>query len=152
MYGLPKYFLPILWLLSVGCNRSEVMSDSVYGNAGEVLDVIPVEAALSEPQVYLGQSIAIRGTVHEICQMKGCWFMLRSADSGEGLRVHTDMKEDGDYLFTVPRDISGRHAIVYGKIKSSDHDLESHFQEDASGKAPLLSMVAVGVRITPEES
>ncbi len=152
MHNFPKYFLIILWFLTISCNRSEVVSDTVYGIPDDVADIIPVEAALSKPQVYMGQSLAIRGTVHEICQMEGCWLMLRSADTGEGLRVHSEVKEDGDYMFTVPKDISGRHAVVFGKIMSSDHDLEAHFQDDATGKVPILSMEAIGVRIFPEES
>lgn len=147
-----KYILIIVPVLFLSCNRVEPISDAVYGIAGDALDAVPVEAVVSEPGYYTGRSVTVAGTVHEVCQMDGCWLMLRSMDTEDGLRVHAAVDQDGTYKFTVPRDISGRDAVVFGTINIPDESAEAHYQEDAPGESPMLSMTAVGVRIFPEES
>ena len=147
-----KYTLIGICLLLIACGGSELASDEIYGAQDEAVDVIPVEAVLAEPQHYMGDEIAVAGTVHEVCQMKGCWLMLRGLDTGEGLRVHVERTETGEYAFTVPSDISGRYAVAVGTITTPEAEEEAHYQEDAPGTVPVLSMVAVGVRTSPEES
>ena len=147
-----KYTLIGTCLLLISCGGSELASDEIYGEQHEAVDVIPVEAVLAEPQYYLDNEIAVAGTVHEVCQMAGCWLMLRGLDSGEGLRVHTEQTESGGYAFTVPTDISGRYAVAVGTLKIPDMEEEEHYQKDAPGNVPVLSMIAAGVRISPEES
>jgi len=146
-----KYSLIIFVLLSA-CQRSEIISDDIYGFPGESIDAIPVEAILAEPEIYHDRSIVVGGTVHEVCQMNGCWLMLRSQETGDGLRVHTEIEENGDYIFTVSKDISGRYAVVSGTLINPNLDHETHYQMDASGESPTLSLTAVGVRLLPEET
>jgi len=146
------YALIIGWLFLAACNRAEIMSDSVYGIAGEVFDTIPVEAVLAEPENYTDNTMAVGGTIHEICQINGCWLILRSMETGEGLRVHSEIKENGEYMFTVPKDISGRHAVVFGTINVPEAVAEAHYQDDTPSKTPVLTMEAVGVRVSPEET
>ena len=78
--------------------------------------------------------------------------MLRGTDSKDGIRVTAEIAENGDYTFTVPTDISGRHAIAFGTISVPDIDAEAHYQQDAPSRTPVLAMVAAGVRVFPEES
>jgi hypothetical protein len=147
-----KHTLIGICLLLIACGRSELASDEIYGAQHEAADVIPVEAVLAEPQYYTDNEIAVAGTVHEVCQMEGCWLMLRGLDTGEGLRVHVERTETDEYVFTVPTDISGRYAVAVGTLTIPEVEEEAHYQEDAPGAAPMLSMVATGVRISPEES
>lgn len=147
-----KYTLIGICLLLISCGGSELASDEIYGEQREGVDVIPVEAVLAEPQHYAENEIAVAGTVHEVCQMDGCWLMLRGLDTGKGLRVHAEQTESGEYAFTVPTDISGRYAVAVGTLKIPDMEEEEHYQEDAPGPVPVLSMIAAGVRISPEES
>ncbi len=148
-----KYYLILIFVFFVACNRTEPISDDVYGKAPDAADAIPVEAVVSEPQHYIEKEVAVAGTIHEVCQMDGCWLMLRSRDTEDGLRVHSEIGEDGTYDFTVPKDVSGRHAVVLGIISLPEQEAEAHYQEDAPSTSPvLLSMSAVGVRVFPEES
>ena len=147
-----NYILIISWFFLAACNRTEIMSDSVYGDPGDGIDSIPVEAVLAEPANYTDRIMAVAGTVHEVCQVNGCWLMLRSLETGDGLRVHTEIEESGEYVYTVPTDISGRHAVVFGTLSVTEEDMEAHFQEDAPGKDPALTMIASGVRVSPEET
>ncbi len=143
-------YTPIILLLLIACQRSEIISDEIFGLANESTDAVPVEAVLAEPETYFNHSIAVRGTVHEVCQMEGCWLMLRSIDTGHGLRVHAEIKEDGEYAFTVPKDISGRHTVVFGTLSHPDKSHEAHDHMDAPSEIPILSLTAVGVRLLPE--
>ena len=147
-----KYILIGICLLLAACGESELVGDEIYGAQHEAVDVIPVEAVLAEPQHYTDNEIAVAGTVHEVCQMEGCWLMLRGLETGEGLRVHVERTETGEYAFTVPMDINGRYAVAVGILTTPEVEEEAHYQEDAPGVVPLLSMVATGVRISPEES
>ncbi len=147
-----KYTLIGICLLLAACGGSELASDDIYGTQHETVDVIPVEAVLAEPRHYADNEVAVAGTVHEVCQMDGCWLMLRGQDTGEGLRVHVEQTEAGEYTFTVPTDISGRYAVAVGNLTIPEAEKEAHYQEDAPGAVPMLSMIATGVRISPEES
>lgn len=89
---------------------------------------LPLEQALSPAHV--GRTIAIRGTVAEVCQMKGCWMVLT-----DGTRsVRTTFK---DYGFFVPGDLSGASVVAEGVLNraSVSEEARRHFAEDA-GKSP----------------
>ena len=144
----------MIWgvLLLAACTGGEFAQDTEYGAVSALADeiAIPVDAVVAEPEVYLERTMAVSGTIHEVCQMAGCWLMLRALEGQAGLRVHVDRTTDGTYAFTVPTDVSGRYAVAYGTVQPVDAESEAHYQEDAAGEAPLLNMVAVGVRIAPE--
>lgn len=144
----------LLWglVLLAACARPEVVQDSTYGNVEPLADEIPVpvDAVLAEPKTYLERTIAVSGTIHEVCQMAGCWLMLRSLDANAGMRVHVERTEQDAYAFTVPKDVSGRHAVAYGIVQPVDAESEAHYQQDAPGRAPMLNMVAEGVQIAPK--
>ncbi len=130
----------------------------MYGASDMPQEALPVEAVLAEPEGHLNQPVTVTGTVHEVCQMAGCWLMLRALDTEAGLRVHVARSEDGSYAFTVPTDISGRLATAYGVLQVADPDAEEHYQADAYGQrsgfqvAPSFSMVATSIRIAPDAS
>lgn len=147
-----KYITIMFCLILAACGRTEVRSDEIYGMPSDAFDSIPLEAVVSEPESYTDRPVRVAGTVHEVCQMDGCWLMLRGTDSKDGIRVTAEIADDGGYTFTVPTDISGRHAIAFGTITVPDMDAEAHYQQDTPSRTPLLSMVAAGVRISPEES
>ena len=146
--------LHLLWLLLfiVACAREDVIQTAEYGvtQALDQVTPVPVDAVIAEPDVYLDRTIAVEGSVHEVCQMAGCWLMIRAMDNAGGIRVHVERTEEGSYAFTVPTDISGRHAVAYGTIGLPDATHEAHYQEDAPHGAASLEMVATGVEITLE--
>ncbi|MDE2732172.1 MAG: DUF4920 domain-containing protein [Bacteroidota bacterium] len=134
------------------CGSPEVIQDDVYGTVEGLTEMTPVSVAalVAEKETYLERTVAVSGTIHEVCQMAGCWLMLRALDGQDGVRVHVDRTESGEYAFTVPKDVSGRHAVAYGIVRSVDAEAEDHYQQDAPGRAPILNMVAAGVEIAPE--
>ncbi len=72
-------------------------------------------------------AVAVRGTVAEVCQNKGCWM---SITNGEGEEMMVRFK---DYGFFMPKDIAGREVIMNGKAyyQLTPVDELRHYAEDA---------------------
>ena len=145
------YSTVLLCLCATACQPSEMTHYDTYGAFEEpVTELIPVEAVLAEPNLYGERPLIVEGTIHEVCQMEGCWFMLRSIETHEGLRVLVESKDNGDDQFVVPKALSGRHVAVHGTLGELDEVIEMHHPSHDSEKAPMLSMTATGVRVSPE--
>ncbi len=158
-------FLLLLPFVLVACQSQETAEMTpeqpyeVYGE--EITDVgaVPVQAVAAEPASFTGQSVKVEGTVVEVCQQKGCWLTLRAGDDLL-VRVVVPRTEAGDYVFTVPTDLSGRRVVVEGtlaEVMQSEHE-QHHLAEDAgmdhedeSGEAlapkPELQLTARGVLV-----
>ena len=72
-------------------------------------------------------AVKIKATINEICQQKGCWMNVE-LPSGEPMRIKFK-----DYAFFVPKDASGREAIMegiayYDTVSVAD---QRHYAEDA---------------------
>jgi hypothetical protein len=76
-------------------------------------------------------STVVKGTVEDVCQMKGCWMNIAGTD-GEAMMVRFK-----DYGFFMPKDIAGREVIMSGKafFQTTPVDELRHYAEDA-GKSP----------------
>lgn len=72
------------------------------------------------------------GTVSAVCQTKGCWMNVKSADTGEEIFVQFK-----DYGFFMPKDIAGRQVVMDGYAYRAVTSVEElrHFAED-EGKSP----------------
>lgn len=72
-------------------------------------------------------NIKVTGTVESVCQNKGCWMKLNSTD-GSPMRVTFK-----DYGFFVPKDCSGKTAVINGRAYMDTTSVEDlrHFAEDA---------------------
>ncbi len=104
----------------------------VYGEAFSVEGAVPVQAVVAERHHYLGRAVKIEGTVAEVCQMAGCWLTLQTGD-GDNIRILVARKENGDYAFTVPKDISGRRVVVQGMLAEEIllEGTQRHLAQDA---------------------
>lgn len=95
--------------------------------------------------------IKFRATVTDVCEVKGCWMMLKLRDDSE------TMVRFKDYGFFVPRDIVGKEVVVSGtafveEISVAD---QKHFARDGgkseaeiekiSGPLKTYGFEAVGV-------
>ena len=71
--------------------------------------------------------VSLVGTIHEVCQSKGCWMTLED-EEGEN-SVFIKFK---DYAFFVPLEAGGKKAIVQGKLYSSITSVKElqHYAED----------------------
>ena len=127
-----------------------------YGESFEIQDVISGQEALTvfgELDKSQSAEVQIKGEVSAVCQVKGCWMIIKLAE-GEQTRVSFK-----DYGFFVPMDIVGKEVVVKGKAtvaEISEAD-RKHYAEDAGlskseinmiqGTERSYSMIADGVMI-----
>ena len=72
----------------------------------------PVElsALIDEPAAYTGQVVRTEGVISAVCQNMGCWMELRD-EQARAVRVPM-----AGHAFFLPRDVSGRRAVVEGPL------------------------------------
>ena len=89
---------------------------------------LSLEQALTPGHV--GQTIAIRGRVAEVCQEMGCWMVL----TGGTRSVRATFKE---HAFTVYKDLAGASVVAEGVLsfKTVSEEMRRHYAEDA-GRSP----------------
>lgn len=79
----------------------------------------------------------ITAPVDAVCQKKGCWMDLKTAD-GEPIRVTFK-----DYAFFVPKDAAGKEAIVEGVAKveeTSVADLQEYAKDAGKSKEEIAAI------------
>ena len=147
--------LPALALSLAACSDAD--TDAVVVNEDTVIaaDAVtvgePVGADLvlvsaddlaTQADALDGQTVAVEGTVREVCQQKGCWLTLDNA-SGETIRVAVPKDADGEYLYTFPMDTAGRGARLAGTVSVEETDVETlqHLAEDAGEGAEAIAAV-----------
>lgn len=99
------------------------------------------------------QDIKVKGTVVDVCQVKGCWMTVK-LDDNTAFRVTFK-----DYGFFVPKDIIGKEVVFQGDASIEEIPVKDlkHYAEDAGmSKEDIekitepkkeLSFVAAGVLI-----
>ena len=104
----------------------------------------PLTALVSDPSKFSDKVVRTEGTVTAVCQSKGCWMQI----SDETGVAHVKF---AGYGFFVPREASGHHAVVEGKILPTEADQCAAKDgcrekgEKESGKVAKLEFEATGV-------
>ena len=82
--------------------------------------------------------IKLKGQINEVCQAKGCWMTLESDDSD-----HSVFIKFKDYAFFVPKDASGKDAIISGKLYASVTSVDElrHYAEDKGKSAEEVAAI-----------
>jgi hypothetical protein len=94
-------------------------------------------------------NIKLEATVDAVCQKKGCWMDLKTAD-GESMRVTFK-----DYAFFVPKDASGKTAIVEGVAKieeTSVADLQEYAKDAGKSKEDIAAITETKKELVFEAS
>ncbi len=83
--------------------------------------------------------VAVMAKVSNVCQAKGCWMTLESADASE----KEMMVKFKDYGFFVPKDISGSDVIIEGVAYSTTIPVDElrHYAEDAGKSAEEIAKI-----------
>lgn len=81
--------------------------------------------------------VKLSGTIEAVCQKKGCWMELTNAEA-EPLRVTFK-----DYAFFMPKDASGKTAIIEGIAKveeTSVADLQEYAKDAGKSKEEVAAI------------
>ncbi|NNE36386.1 MAG: DUF4920 domain-containing protein, partial [Rhodothermales bacterium] len=139
------------FLILSGCNRSiEGQTDPVstydqFGSSTTPEGALPVQAVMADAAQLAGGTVKVEGVIAEVCQNAGCWLTMATAE-GELLRVDVPRDSSGAYVYTFPKDISGRRVIVAGPLSSgeeSSHD--DHHSEEAHSEQEAEVMEQTGL-------
>jgi tetrahydromethanopterin S-methyltransferase subunit G len=83
-------------------------------------------------------NVKIAAVASEVCQKKGCWMKVQTADGSE-MRIKFK-----DYGFFVPKDISGKQVVFEGvafQDTTSVEDLK-HYAEDAGKSKDEIAAIS----------
>jgi hypothetical protein len=106
----------------------DLISATDYTNLSEVIDDFGVEDE---------KSFKISGTLHAVCQEKGCWTTLQT-DDGRSVRMTF-----ANYSFFLPIEAAGREIIAEGvgfKEETSVAELR-HYLEDAKASPEEIAAI-----------
>lgn len=83
------------------------------------------------------KDIAVKAKVVDVCDKKGCWLTLETADKS---RFFVKMQ---DYAFFVPTALKGKEVVLEGTAKSKEVSIDElkHYAEDA--KKPQAEIDAI---------
>jgi hypothetical protein len=79
-----------------------------YGAAISPAGALPMSALATALGTRDSAQVKLVGKASQVCQAKGCWMTLPTAD-GKQMRVRFK-----DYAFFVPKDLSGHNVVVSG--------------------------------------
>lgn len=123
------YFLIVVAIYSCASPKQEtkVMNYSYYGDTitdENAEDISRLAANLGDKE---SVQLKISGKIDEVCQKKGCWMTI-AMDGQDPVRVTFK-----DYGFFVPKDASGKTAIMEGMAyrDTTTVDQLKHFAQDA---------------------
>lgn len=83
---------------------------------------------IENSSVFDGQQVATTGIIKQVCQKKGCFFILTNEDEDRSARITFK-----DYEFFIPTNSAGNEVHLVGefKIKELSEEKAKHYAQDA---------------------
>lgn len=113
------------------------------------LQIVEFTEFIKSPDGSSGKEVLLKGKVAEVCQAMGCWMTM--TEGGNTVRVKTG------HNFFLPKDISGKDAVVIGKFSITEISQEEaqHYNEESAnpsteeikGPQKVYEIDAYGVKI-----
>jgi len=102
---------------------------------------ISLKEALQRQTELAGKDILVKAEVGQVCQSKGCWFMLKEGDA----QVRVTFK---DYSFFVPKDSAKQMALVQGRIFEKEISAAEarHYAKDAGQPKEEVKKITEGTK------
>jgi RecJ-like exonuclease len=101
-------------------------AEQKLGKPVDLKTTTAIKAILAEPDKYLGKEVKVEGEITQVCQMAGCWIMVKDASSSEPIMVKVD---DGVIVF--PKDGAGKKVVAQGKLEK----VADEAQKEAGSKS-----------------
>jgi hypothetical protein len=94
-------------------------SGQTFGAGVTLASTTSIDAILTEPKKYAGQTVRVEGMITDVCPKRGCWFELAGGQPGQKLRFKVT---DGEMVF--PMDAKGKRAAAEGVVAVKELSLE----------------------------
>ena len=111
-----------------------------FGGAITETNSTSLDALVREPERFASKTIRTEGKVSAVCQHQGCWMEI--ADSSG--KAHIKM---AGHAFTLPRDSTGHHAVIQGKVIAPDKDHCTEEAAEQTGSVAKVEIEANGVEL-----
>lgn len=110
-----------------GASIAPVAPGQTYGSAITPEGALPMTALATALGTRDSAQVKLTGKASAVCQAKGCWMTLPTAD-GKEMRVRFK-----DYAFFVPKDLSGHDVVVSGWAHRTTTTVadQQHYLRDA---------------------
>jgi hypothetical protein len=107
---------------TVSNNEAQYFGDKISEDGA--MDIAGISTQMGDKKE---MNAKLTATIEAVCQKKGCWMDLKTADGGT-MRVTFK-----DYAFFVPKDAAGKQAVVEGvaKIEETSVADQKEYAKDA---------------------
>lgn len=102
-------------------------AEKKLGKGISIKSATPVKEILANPEKFLGKDVMVDGEMTKVCQMAGCWVMVKDASSPEPIMVKV---QDGVIVF--PKDGAGKKIAVQGKLEK----VADEAQQESGSSSP----------------
>lgn len=111
----------------------ETQTYRVFGTAFDATaPAVNLARLISESEGFDGKTVTTQGTIKQVCQKKGCFFLLETDDATKPARITFK-----DYSFFIPTNTAGSRVKLNGtfNVKTISEADARHYAKDA-GKDP----------------
>lgn len=81
---------------------------------------VNLEEIMASPEGFEGRTVAVKGTIDDVCGMRGCWIDIRQPITGQLIRYKV---ADGEIVF--PKSAKGRQVVAEGVVEKLVYDAEA---------------------------
>lgn len=115
---------------------AEAQAAPALGAPFTATNVVPVDTLVADSATWDGKPVVVEATVKEVCQKKGCWHTLATANPDV-----TVMVRDKEYGIFLPKDSAGKKVYVKGtfSVAQIPQDEARHYAEDAGRDASTIN-------------
>ncbi len=106
-----KIVLAMLSLAAFFFNAMAIAAPLTFGGVVDKTQITPVADIIAQPAVYVEKPVTIEGQIQAVCQKRGCWMTLATAENAPTFRVKV---RDGDMEFPVSS--IGKTAYATGSV------------------------------------
>lgn len=133
-----------IWALALGLSYGALAQEnaSYHGKKITADNAIPSTELAEKMTDKKELATKVEGTVESVCQVKGCWMRVKTADN------QTMLVRFRDYGFFVPKDIAGKNVVFEGTAETKTTSVAElrHYAEDAGKSKEEIAKITEPVK------
>lgn len=133
-----------IWALALGLSYGALAQDNVsyHGKKITADNATPSTELATKLGDQKELNTKVEGTVESVCQVKGCWMRVKTADN------QTMLVRFRDYGFFVPKDIAGKNVVFEGTAATKTTSVAElqHYAEDEGKSKEEIAKITQPVK------